>query len=136
MLVFVSSSAFLSRFTKWRGRRSLLPMWTKRTPSFFDCSRCFSIILCTKSMILATSFGGLFQFSVEKPQTVKVWTPASRQFSMRVSRANAPASCPFVVGKLCARAQRPLPSRITAIWFGTIVPLGRDSFATVRDIII
>src|SRR3954454_6631010 len=62
----------------------------------------------------STSEAGRFQFSEEKPNRVRYWTPAfAAAFSVRRT-ASAPRLWPAVRGSPRARAQRPLPSMMMA----------------------
>src|ERR1700686_99460 len=69
-----------------------------------------------------SSFGRL-QFSVEKVYRVRYSIPSSRHASTHFLAALAPSRWPLVRGQPRWRAQRPLPSMITAICFRALVDI-------------
>ena len=127
-LSLVFFSIFSINFNQSLGNLSFLPRWIKRIFSFFAVLNSFSRVFFIIEKILFFSVKVLFQFSVENPQSVTVWTPKSRAASKTFLTALAPRSCPLVTGSPRDLAQRPFPSRIMAMWSGTFVPFGRVIF--------
>src|SRR5207342_3405019 len=64
------------------------------------------------------------QFSLENANSVSAPIPRSRQKSMQVATARAPARWPMMRGRRRRSAQRPLPSMITARCLGMDVVAG------------
>src|SRR6185503_11993997 len=68
------------------------------------------------------SEAGRFQFSEEKPNSVKYCTPALTAALIVRRTASAPRLCPAVRGRPRCRAHRPLPSMMMATCRGCCPP--------------
>ena len=86
------------------------------------CSCIYLTLLFKYSFMRAiskeTSCSGRFQFSVEKPYTVRALIPISSAAITICFNTSAPARCPIDRGIPLRLAQRPLPSIIIATCFG------------------
>src|SRR2546430_4119136 len=80
----------------------------------------------SSSISAEISVGGRCQFSAENANSVSTSTPAAIAPSTTSRTAFIPARWPRGRGRLRSRAQRPLPSMMTATWRGT-TPLPRIS---------
>src|SRR5919109_2883607 len=79
-----------------------------------------------------TSSGGRFQFSEEKPNTVRNSTSNSAAARTTRRNASAPSRWPIVRGNPRAFAHRPLPSMMMATWRGTVALPAVSAAAPIR----
>src|SRR5690554_1352574 len=92
-----------------------------RTPRRSSSTTSRSRALRNSFISALTSSCGRPQFSLEKANRVSARIPRSRQKSMQILTARAPARCPTMRGRLRLAAQRPLPSMMMAMWRGTFI---------------
>src|SRR5213079_214231 len=99
--------------------------WTA-TPWSFSSATSRAMYSSSSRISAEISVAGRCQFSSEKANSVSTSTPASSAPSTASRTAFIPARWPSGRGRLRSRAQRPLPSMMTATWRGT-TPLPRIS---------
>src|SRR6266513_4727240 len=90
----------------------------------FNSATSLAMYSSSKSINAEISSAGRLQFSSENAKSVRTSTPASSAPSTASRTAFIPARWPSGRGRLRSRAQRPLPSMMTATWRGT-TPLPR-----------
>src|SRR5690606_8248865 len=92
-----------------------------RTPRRSSSTTSRSRALRNSFISAPTSSSGRPQFSEEKANRVSASMPRSRQKSMQMLTARAPARWPTMRGRLRRAAQRPLPSMMMAMCRGTLI---------------
>src|SRR3989441_3659975 len=102
------------------------PSTFTRTPCPRSSSTSPAMYSSSRSISAEISVGGRCQFSSEKANSVSTSTPAAIAPSTTSRTAFIPARWPSGRGRWRSRAQRPLPSMMTATWRGT-APLSRMS---------
>src|SRR2546425_2982335 len=103
-------------------RRVRSPSTCTRTPCPRSSATSRAMYSSSRSIRAEISVGGRCQFSSENANKVSTSTPASIAPSTISRTALMPARCPSGRGRCRSRAQRPLPSMMTATWRGTAPP--------------
>src|SRR5690606_8887497 len=125
----VSASACAMRSRIAAEKRSRSPMKRTCTPRRLSSSTSRSSAFMNSFISAPTSSCGRPQFSLEKANSVSAGMPRSRQKSMQVLTARAPARWPTARGLRRRSAQRPLPSMMTARWRGSRGLVGDPAMA-------
>src|SRR5216117_3460409 len=100
-------------------RRVRSPSTCTATPWSFSSATSRAMYSSSRCISAEISVAGRCQFSSEKANSVSTSTPASSAPSTASRTAFIPARWPSGRGRLRSRAQRPLPSMMTATWRGT-----------------
>src|SRR2546426_1061528 len=95
------------------------PSTCTATPWSFSSATSRAMYSSSSCISAEISVTGRCQFSSEKANSVSTSTPASSAPSTASRTAFIPARWPSGRGRLRSRAQRPLPSMMTATWRGT-----------------
>src|SRR2546427_311763 len=95
------------------------PAGDPATPWSFSSATSRAMYSSSSCISAEISVTGRCQFSSEKANSVSTSTPASSAPSTASRTAFIPARWPSGRGRLRSRAQRPLPSMMTATWRGT-----------------
>src|SRR2546421_11654690 len=101
------------------GSRVRSPSTWTATPWSFSSATSRAMYSSSSCISAEISVTGRCQFSSEKANSVRTSTPASSAPSTASRTAFIPARWPSGRGRLRSRAQRPLPSMMTATWRGT-----------------
>src|SRR5690606_5998231 len=102
-------------------KRPRSPMKRTRTPRRSSSTTSRSRALRNSFISAPTSSSGRPQFSEEKANRVSAPIPRSRQKSMQMLTARAPARWPTARGRLRRAAHRPLPSMMMAMCRGKLI---------------
>ena len=101
-------------------RRPLLPRTTNLTSFFISVGSSSFIALTISSIRVWTSSSGRPQFSSEKANSERYFTPSSTAASVHARTLSTPAACPNTRSLPRSPAHRPFPSMIIDTWHGII----------------
>src|SRR3989304_9846867 len=118
LFLAVCASIFSKICLKTFGPRARLPSQLNRTPSLISSFICTLKKEAYSLIKYVTSKVGLDQFSVEKPQSVKILTPKLREPRTTFIAVSSPFLWPSIGESPCFLAQRLLPSGIITTGLG------------------